>query len=387
MTSTWLHSIMVVARLAADGTSANSGPQGPMSRRPLNRTLPCRTAVRTTVIVLLAHLAAAACTLTGGSLKADEPSQPIKIGLIGLDTSHVVLFTTLLNNPKATGDLAGVKVVAAYPGGSDDLPLSHDRVKGFTNQLRSMGVQIVDSIEELLPKVDAVMLESVDGRPHLKQATPVILAGKPLFIDKPAAASLADVIAIFRLAKQHNVPCFSCSSNRYLSQIQAVKCGQTKIGPIRGCDVYGPCQTLPHHPALYFYGIHGVEMLYALMGPGCVSVTCVETPLALGVTGVWSDGRLGTYRAIRPGGGPAEFGGQVFGAQAVASVREGGEDVALIRELIKFFKTGKPPVNAEDTIEIFAFMDAAQQSARQRGKPVSIAEVITQAQKEAAAKP
>jgi hypothetical protein len=328
---------------------------------------------------------AAAYLFASGALTAAEP--PIKVGMIGLDTSHVIVFTKLLNDPKATREMAGVKVVAAYPGGSDDLPISRDRVKGFTDQLRGMGVEIVGSIEALLPKVDVVMLESVDGRPHLKQATPVILAGKPLFIDKPAAASLADVIAIFRLAKQHNVPVFSCSSNRFGSQIQAVKRGQTKIGPIRGCDIYGPCQSIPHHPTLYFYGIHGVEMLYALLGPGCVSVTCVETPLALEVVGIWKDGRVGTYRGIRPNGGAAEFGGTVLGEKAVTTVHEGGENAALMRELVKFFRTGTPPVSAEETIEIFAFMDAAEQSRRQGGRPIAIAEVITKAEKEATAKP
>jgi predicted dehydrogenase len=346
------------------------------------RTFQPRAFARMVAIVVLSHLAAAEAVFTGGSLQADEPAKPIKIGMIGLDTSHVILFTTLLNNPQATGDMAGVKVVAAYPGGSDDLPISRDRVQGFTDQLRGMGVEIVSSIEELLPKVDAIMLESVDGRPHLDQAKPVILAGKPLFIDKPAAASLADVIAIFSLAKDRNVPVFSCSSNRFVSAIEAIKSGQTGIGPIRGCDIYGPCQSIPHHPELYFYGIHGVEMLYALLGPGCVSVTCVETPLALGVTGVWKDGRLGTYRGIRPGGGAGEFGGTVLGDKAVASVREGGENEALIREMVKFFKTGKPPVNADDTIEIFAFMDAAAESMHQGGKPVSIAEVIEKARKD-----
>jgi hypothetical protein len=342
-----------------------------------------RTSLRLVAIILCVH----SVTTTGWRLQADEPVRPIKVGMIGLDTSHVVLFTTLLNDPKATGEMAGVKVVAAYPGGSDDLPLSRDRLKGFTDQLRAAGVEIVDSIEALLPKVDAVMLESVDGRPHLKQATPVILAGKPLFIDKPAAASLADVIAIFRLAKQHNVPVFSCSSNRFGSQIRAAKNGRTEIGRIRGCHVYGPCQGIPHHPELYFYGIHGVEMLYTLMGPGCTSVSCVGTPLAVVATGAWKDGRVGTYRGIRPGGGAADFGGTVLGEKGIGSVREGGEDPALMRELVRFFRTGKPPVSAEETIEIFAFMDAAQQSASQGGKSVSVAEVVEKAKSKTAKGP
>lgn len=316
-----------------------------------------------------------------GVVRADEPAKPIKIGMIGLDTSHVVLFTKLLNDPKATGDMAGTKVVAAYPGGSDDLPLSHDRVQGFTNQLRDMGVEIVGSIEQLLSKVDVIMLESVDGRPHLAQAKPVILAGKPLFVDKPAAASLADVVAIFRLAKEHNVPCFSTSSNRFATQIQAVVQGQAKVGKVLGCDIYGPCSPLPHHPALYFYGIHGVEMLYTILGPGCDSVRCVETPSTFEATGVWKDGRVGTYRGIRPGGGKGEFGGNVFGDQGIVTVRDGGEDEAMIRAMVAFFKTGKPPVAADTTIEVFAFMDAAEKSSQEGGKAISIAETIENAKK------
>src|SRR5262249_52493194 len=112
----------------------------------------------------------------------------IRVGVIGLDTSHVTAFTGVLNNPKASGRLAGVRVVAAFPGGSPDVESSRTRVEGFTNTLREKyGVEIVDSIEALLPKVDAVLLESVDGRPHLKQVVPVLKARKPVFIDKPVA--------------------------------------------------------------------------------------------------------------------------------------------------------------------------------------------------------
>ncbi len=360
------------------GTHSGKQPVGATARIQTRRRhlvgLACR--------LLQLSMLLAAYLLMSGELTAAEP--PIKVGMIGLDTSHVILFTKLLNVPNAADDMAGVRIVAAYPGGSDDLPISRDRVKGFTEQLRGMGIEIVDSIEALLPKVDAVMLESVDGRCHLQQAVPVIQAGKPLFVDKPAAASLADVIRIFRLAKEHNVPVFSCSSNRFATQIEAVRGGRPDIGSLRGCDICGPCASIQHHPTLYFYGIHGIEMLYALMGRGCVSVSCVATPSTLAATGVWQDGRVGTYRGIRPGGGASEFSGKVFGEKGIASVRDGGEDEALMRELVKFFKTGKPPLSAEETIEIFAFMDAAEESSRQGGKPVAIADVLKEAHRAAA---
>ena len=142
---------------------------------------------------------------------ADEP-KPLKVGIIGLDTSHVAAFTQLLNDPKADGDLAGIRVVAAFPGGSKDIESSRSRVEGFTKTLKEKhGVEVVNSIDELLGKVDVVLLESVDGRPHLEQARPVIKAKKPVFIDKPVGGTLADAIEIFDLAKANNVPVFSSS--------------------------------------------------------------------------------------------------------------------------------------------------------------------------------
>lgn len=328
---------------------------------------------------VLAPLLVAASLSASGGLKAEESTRPIRIGMIGLDTTHVIGFTHILNDPRAAGDLAGAKVVAGYPGGSKDFPASRDRVKGFTEQLRGMGVEIVDSIEQLLPKVDAVMLESVDGRPHLKQAAEVFRSGKPIFIDKPVAASFADVLEIYRLAKMYKVPCFSASMLRFTPAVQEIQRGKATVGKVRGCDVYGPCSTAIYHPSLYFYGIHGIEMLSTIMGRGCVSVAAVQTPSAEEVIGVWADGRVGAYRGIRSGA--ATFGATVFGTKGIVSIVSGGEDRAMAAQLIKFFKTGKPPVTAEETIDIYAIMEAADDSKRQEGKMVSIAETLEKAEK------
>jgi len=194
-----------------------------------------------------------------------------KVGIIGLDTSHVTAVTNALNNPKEGVDWGGYKVVAAYPTkGSADMKESIGRLAGFTEKVKNQGVEIVDSIEELLKKVDVVLLESVDGRRHLAEALPVLRAGKRMFIDKPVASSLADAMVIFNAAKKYNVPIFSASSLRYITGAKEVKEG--KIGKILGADTYGDCYIEPHHPDLMYYGIHGVEILYALMGTGCKSL-------------------------------------------------------------------------------------------------------------------
>jgi predicted dehydrogenase len=312
---------------------------------------------------------------------AADPQTPIRIGIIGCDTSHVPAFTKLFNNPNATGDLAGFKVVAAFPGGSPDIPSSRDRIAGFTQGLRTAGVEIVDSVPVLLEKVDVVLLESVDGRPHLAQARPVIEAKKPLFIDKPLAGSLADAIAIAELAKKHDVPWFSSSSLRYYPSVQAVR-NNDKIGKILGCDSYGPSPTEEHHPDLFWYGIHGVEILYTIMGPGCETVTRTHTDGADVVVGTWGDGRIGSFRGIRKG--KAEYGATVFGEKGIAQAGGPGGYQPLVGQIARFFKTRQPPIAAEETIELFAFMEAADESKRQGGKPVKIADVMNKAREQAA---
>lgn len=306
--------------------------------------------------------------------EAQARQKVFRLGMIGLDTSHVTAFTKLINNPAKN---SGCKVVAGYPGGSPDIPSSANRVDKFTEQLRDQyGVEIVDSIEELCRKVDGVLLESVDGRPHLKQAIPVIKAGKPLFIDKPMAGNLADVLEIFRLAKENDVPCWSSSSLRYSPGIVELKKKNT-VGRILGCDVYSPCSLEEHHPDLYWYGVHGVEMLFAVMGPGCESVRRTQTEGYEFVVGLWKGGRIGTYRGLRSG--KSGYGGTVFGDKGMAQIGKYGGYEPLVDEVVRFFKTGKIPVPAEETIEIFAFMSAADESKVKGGAEVSVPELIAKA--------
>ncbi len=307
---------------------------------------------------------------------AQAAEKVIRLGMIGLDTSHVTEFTKLINNSHTEH---GCKVVVGYSGGSPDIPSSAGRVDGYTKQLRDQhGVEIVDTIEELCRKVDGVLLESVDGRPHLKQAIPVIKAGKPLFIDKPMAGNLADVLEIFRLAKENNVPCWSSSSLRYCPGIIEMKEKKT-VGKVLGCDVYSPCSLEEHHPDLYWYGVHGVEMLFAVMGPGCRSVRRTQTDGYEFVVGLWEGGRIGTYRGLRTG--KRGYGGTIFGDKAVAPVGKYGGYAPLVDEVVKFFKTGKVPVPAEETIEIFAFMSAADVSKERGGREVSVPDLIEKAKK------
>ncbi len=315
----------------------------------------------------------AAFSAPAGSLAAEPRpgvpgAPPIRAGMIGLDTSHAVAFTRLLRDPKAAADLKDLQIVAAYPGGSPDIPSSRDRVKEYTGQMRGLGVEIVASIDDLLRRVDVVMLMSVDGRVHLAQARPVIAAGKPLFIDKPMAASLADAMEIFRLARERRVPCFSSSALRFSSGFQAVRQKRSPLGDVRGCVAWSPLHLEPHHPDLFWYGIHGVEILYTIMGPGCKTVT---RPAPDKVVGVWTDGRIGTFVAKN------DYGAEVEGSRGSGPAGHFEGYGPLVVEIARFFKTGRPPVAAEETLEILAFMEAADESKRLGGAPVRIESIMT----------
>jgi predicted dehydrogenase len=311
--------------------------------------------------------------LVPGFSLAQAPS-PIRIGMIGLDTSHVIAFTRLLNDPSSPDHVPGARVVAAFKGGSPDVESSRNRIDGFTAELRDKWkVEIVESIPVLCQKVDAVLLESVDGRPHLEQAKAVLAARKPLFIDKPLAASYRDAREIVRLAREAGVPWFSSSSLRFWEETQRLK-SAPESGAILGVNVHGPAPTEPHHPDLMWYGIHAVEMLFTLMGPGCETVTRVSTEGADVVVGRWVDGRLGMVRGIRKG--KEDYGITLFGEKAnLRSENRPFSYRPLLVQIVKFFQTGVSPVKAEETLEMFAFMQAADISKAKGGISVSLAEV------------
>jgi predicted dehydrogenase len=298
-----------------------------------------------------------------------------RVGIIGLDTSHSVAFTKLLNAPDAGADLGGYRVVAAYPKGSPDIESSVSRVPGYTAEVQQLGVQIVDSIPDLLKKVDVVLLETNDGRPHPEQAMLVLKAGKRLFIDKPVAASLAEVIAIYEAAQRYKVPVFSSSSLRYMASAQAVAGG--KVGKVFGADAYSPAHLEKTHPDLFWYGIHGVETLYTVMGRGCKSVVRVHTESTDVVVGTWADGRVGTFRGTRSG--KNEYGGTAFGENGTAVLGPYDGYRPLLVQITGFFRTGVPPVPPEETLEMYAFMEAADESKRQGGVPVTLDSVLAAA--------
>ena len=316
-----------------------------------------------------------------------EP-KPLRIGIIGLDTSHAIAFTTALNKgPKKPEDapkVAGARVVAAFAQGSRDIESSTKRVPEYTAKVKEMGVEIVDSIDALLGTVDAVLLESNDGKVHLEQLEPVLKAKKPVFVDKPIAASLVDAIRIVNAVGKAGVPMFCASSLRFSANTQAVRAGS--IGKILTAETFSPAHLEPSHADLYWYGVHGCESLFTVMGAGCKTVTRTETTDGkIEVTGTWVNGSKGIFREEN-GKDRKGYGGIATGVAGQSSIGSyDGYDV-LLYAIIDMFRTGKVPVSLEETLELYAFMEAADESKRRGGKEVEIKEVLEKARAEVASK-
>ncbi|MDZ4852893.1 MAG: Gfo/Idh/MocA family oxidoreductase [Pirellulaceae bacterium] len=326
--------------------------------------------------------------LTTQPLAAQE-SKVLRAGIIGLDTSHAIAFANALNKgPKKPEDkekLSGVVFVAAYPHGSRDIVSSTQRVPEYIEKIKALDIEIVDSIDALLSQVDVVFLESNDGRVHLEQLKPVLAAGKPVFIDKPIAGSLADTVRILDAIKQAKVPCFCSSSLRFGKATQAVRSGS--IGSVHKAETFSPASIEPTHVDLYWYGVHGCESLFAVMGTGCLSVKRGTTADGkIEVVGTWAKNRTGVFREANTSDRKG-YGGTAVGEKGEAAIgSHDGYDVLLF-EIVNMFRTGKVPVSAAETLELYAFMEAADESKRRGGAEVTLKEVLDKARAEVAANP
>jgi len=290
------------------------------------------------------------------------------IGIIGLDAMHAVALTKAINATEPASGYLNYRVTHAYPQGSKDLEYRKKNIPKYTAAVKEMGVKIVDSIADLLREVDQVILTSNDGHIHLEHALPVIKAGKALFIDKPLAGNWADAVAIFNAAEQHDAPVFSSSSLRFVSSIQQLD--KDKTGKILGAHTFSPASYEPSLPELLWYAIHGIEMLFAVMGPGCIQVQRTSTEDFDYLTGLWSDNRIGTFRGTRKG--KAGYGGTVFGEKGNVTLGsfEGYEPLALA--IVEFFESKHPPVALKETLEIIAFILAAEESKSKGGVSVPL---------------
>jgi virulence factor len=298
----------------------------------------------------------------------------IKLGILDFDTSHAVEFTRRLNHTDGTPKEQVVEGARVVIGCAGESKLSPERIEGFTNQMTKFGVPLVDNPRDMIGKVDGMLIESVDGTVHLERARPFLEAGLPCFIDKPFTCSAADARKIIALSEKHKAPVFSSSSLRFAPEVVEYS-ADPKSGKLIGCTVHGPCSLSPiaeRNAGLFHYGIHPVEVLYTLMGPGCKRVTSIHERGVDVVTGVWADGRVATVRGLRAGA--SGYGFTAFAEKGIKPVTIGTAFIyrELLRKIVEFFKTGKSPVEPSTTIEIMAFIEAANTSGANHGSLESL---------------
>lgn len=288
----------------------------------------------------------------------------IKIGIVGLDTSHVSAFTKLLHDKENEHHVKGGRVVVAYPGGSPDMEISRNRVEKFTAELRDLhSVEIVDSIAEVAELSDGILLESVDGRIHLEQFKHLAPYAKPVFIDKPLAISPSEAKEIVELARKTQTPLMSTSSLRYAESFRrAIAAGS---GKILGLDLYGPMQIQPQMPGFYWYGIHCLEMLVAALGQNFKNVRGCSSKHEDVIMVEWENGMVGTLRCKHQEN--AEFGGVVHFENAIIpfkidSLKDRPFYSSLLSEIMIFFEGKGNSAPGEGALAVVQLIDKVNQS-------------------------
>jgi len=287
----------------------------------------------------------------------------LKIGMIGLDTSHVEIFTKLLHDQSSQFNLA--KVILGCPSPSEDLALSRDRVNQFTNILKdTYHVTITDSIETIAEQTDAIMITAVDGRNHLELFKHVAHYQKPVFIDKPLAITVQEAQEIFAISEYYNTPIMSSSSLRYAESLQEEITRSKKTGQKpTGIYLNSPLPFIKEMPYYFWYGIHMIEILVTILGPHYKSVHVHGNDNYDVITAEWQDHRFGIIRGDHKWHGKFEALLHYEDKSIHLPIYQDQTSyyACLLKEIISFFETGKNPIPKEETLGIIQLIEDANE--------------------------
>ncbi|MGZ9587154.1 Gfo/Idh/MocA family protein [Paenibacillus marinisediminis] len=296
----------------------------------------------------------------------------MKLGIVGLDTSHSVAFTELLNNPSNPNHIPGGQIVIASPGISSSIPVSSTRAEGYMRTLQDdYGIPITESLEQVAHESDAILLTSADGELHEAQLQKLAPYGKPIYIDKPFALSVDVAARMIHTANQYHIPLMSSSALRYTDVL--VEALNSSTDPIDSVDVYGPIPSMDGVPGWFWYGIHSVELMHAVMGAGCSTVQATPTPDGAHVLIRWEDGRCASIRGLLNG---SSFGAVIHrhmaSQQVDISTMRKPFYASLLEQVVTMFQTGQTPLPVSHTLEVIGCLEAIHESLR-TGQPAHIA--------------
>lgn len=285
-------------------------------------------------------------------------SKEIKIGMVGLDTSHSVAFTRCLQAPDCAPEqhVSGARVVACMRfetpfQGKEGLD---DRQK----QLEGWGVKVTESFEEAVADCDAIMLEINDPAYHVEYFQKCTELGKPIFLDKPMADNIANARLIAKMAKDAGLRVFSASSLRFIPALaQAIE----EVGEPKYVSTYGPLGKAPAGSSIVWYGVHAFEMLERAMGLGAKSVFARKDSVGVVAIVDYEEGKRGVVELTE---GAGSYGGSVRSEnKAVPFSADNAPFYTLeLVEVVKFFAGAESPVTLEDALEVTAMLDAAERS-------------------------
>jgi predicted dehydrogenase len=293
----------------------------------------------------------------------------IRIGAVGADSSHLPEFTRRIKALSEQGDTR-CRVTTLFDPGQHDLVDAPKWLKAA----QELGVSLAPSLDELLSNVDGVMVLAVNGNKHLSYALPALEKGLPTYIDKPLTCDLEQARQLLAVSRQRRARCYSASSLRFAPEVEAAR-QDSELGKMVAIDAFGPGQLHKMMEGLFFYGVHVIEMVDAIWGPGVRRVSAVHLEDRDLVDLDYHDGRYARMRLDRRGS--YSFGATVHGEK---KTRQFTVDFApvymrLIQGTTRFFEGGPEPARLRDIVENVAVMEAGNASMKQDGAWISVPEV------------
>lgn len=280
----------------------------------------------------------------------------MKIGLIGLDTSHSEIFTRLLNDHNDPYHVRGARITHAIPTFSYDLAISRDRFPTYFEVVKNKyGVILIEDVEEFMTSVDAVIIGTVDGRNHLEWFKKVVGYRKPVFIDKPIVMSSVEMEELRKLTVEHNTPVMSSSSLRFSESVVGAKEDPT----IHSGYFYGPTPLQEQMPGYFWYGIHLLEMVVTIFGTAIEQLKLEVLPDCEQVHLTYTNGKHVIIRG--ESSWHNRFGAVLHAPEKVHTLNLWEEKkpyyAGLVEHIVEFFETREPSVTLEETAQIIQLIE------------------------------